>query len=824
MMAACLALAAASALGVPLQDGENPRAESTCNNEDIGKKNCRAECTCDPVAGARLHMQSPQVDHNTIDIVYYVPGQPFDMSKLQKARVARAFYSIPLGFWTEGEVSDAMHALRTALSGQLHYVFNAVESKREARSIPDGWGTQDGHWVTYTILYGYETAVQGPGTWLQYKTVFSNLPKQSCLDQPSLEHPSDRKCKQGGALGFCSGHYIAIYSHASRYSMVEVRRKDRAPAACDKCETPYHAHMKTGYYAQWSTDLRNMEPVGGAGGPKNPTVDVEVDWGAIAGLVTEAAAKVLPGVGPVISLVDDLMKFVSVKYESGKAEGAAPFDSSLRFVADCETRMDLDEFNVEDPYTLNPVGTPGKNTNSTKDAMDPNTMPATGKHWSPPDKETKDKNGVPMAGEYVTWQTWRDGDFSSFAQIADVIGVVVDMETDGNTYGTAEFYISSQPCLGAVHDCNCKGDRPTGGVVPKREPPIEPTAPAEFDQIGTWARDYLGAVDAVIAVDGDEPVTIELVDDRAFGWSEGVVVVRDQARDAVATDPSDKPEEAPRLQVDPGRADQIMIGSKPDLGRLFNVKFEPRRAKKRLRLRDPADAAGEKTVRLQPVAGTAGETTTLALEVPDASLAPYTLHHGTEGELAAFAPVMVVRQGDRTTYIGRFAGMSARQRSVLESSTAEDLSLVDAKGHGTPLADAAGPIQTGRAAPTLDVPDVVSPEDPVTITVNSDFQFASQVAGVPSSIISTEVYRDGRELLLRTKSPSDQVTTTVRSGEKRINVTARYVLDGTALAEASRTSRATAEELRTSAPAGASDWVMSAINARERSLDPDKPK
>ena len=148
LLAACL-----TASGWLPQEGDEPFVDSTCKNEDTGEIDCRPECTCNPVAGPRIHGQSPRIDHNRIDIAYYVPGTKFQMGELKQLKVAKAFHSNPSNFWTEGGVADALHSIRERLSSQMHYVFNVVEAERKPEQNPDPSGDKEkGHRVTYTVI------------------------------------------------------------------------------------------------------------------------------------------------------------------------------------------------------------------------------------------------------------------------------------------------------------------------------------------------------------------------------------------------------------------------------------------------------------------------------------------------------------------------------------------------------------------------------------------------------------------------------------------------------------------------------------------------
>ena len=699
------------------------------------------------------------------------------------------------------------------LATSMHYVFDIrVESRNTVRkpSIRGGYSVTRVH---FQLLYGYDWYVRGPGTRFEYHVVYSNMPMWKCGDGSGIQTlgKRDRPHPYTHVYQSCDGHYDDPWEQSAKFSVFDMHQKNRDPKTCGACATAYSAHAKSEYFTQWdlSLGIAGEEP---APTGEVPTLELEVDWEELAKTVMKAVFKKLPGGETAVDIGETLADIIEIKIGAGS--GA----DYLAVLSAPTTHTDLDGAGSNSSYTLKPVASPERTSSkSTARDMKGTDMPQNGRHWTAPENQT-DESGAPMAGEYVRWETPpRDGPFWNYTQIADAIPVAPDIQNSGRSYGKGDFYIGSIPCLEVVHPCDCseRDVPPETHLKPPRESADEirvETVPRDtYEQIEGLSEESLGATAAIVIIDPSKPVTIELPGTESagageqadpFGWWEGVVLVavEDDAprgdKPPVRTgrgDDSRTPEtdEEGRIYLtfDPIELPRLSFATRSmalDDPRWYNLEFQPAQpedegAKKSLRLRDPSDPTGRKPLRLQtrpdPAAVDRFETMSVVLETADPSAAPYTLRHVKDGPIADYSPEIIVRQ-DRVTNIGRFDNMTAAQRAILAQADPQDLELVDRRGRATPLPQIAPEtIETGQARPELKTPGVVTPSQPVDIDVFSDFQHASRVSGFPAAMIVTDVYRDGTELLLRTRKSSDTVSTEVRSGEKRIPVSARYTVD-----------------------------------------------
>lgn len=367
-----------------------------------------------------------------------------------------------------------------------------------------------------------------------------------------------------------------------------------------------------------------------------------------------------------------------------------------------------------------------------------------------------------------------------------------------------------------------QGRAPRSRVQPVSEPVY-----TVLEQIG---HDHFAASEIKIPIEDGQPVFVDFVgseSDDPFGWGNGMTFVEDGAKDGVVAEPPADEAQPALLQIDPKRTEKVTVTSKPELGRIFNLMFDSAtKPQKRLRLRDPGDESGTKEpVKLQTgqtPGATTYQTPTLALEVDDSNNGPYTLTHNEVGKVADFTPALRVRQGDRTTQIGNFTGITKEGRSALGSASASDLNLVDAKGKSTSLSEIASGVETGLARPTVNAPAKASPGEEVTIDVTGDFAHASRVSGLPRSAIVMEVNVDGAFHHIATSEQDSFNVNAPQSGV--INVTARYKGDSARLADANKAANASVNDLERTAPESTAKWFRSAYDGRSELYRTTKPK
>lgn len=813
----CL-LAAAACLQ---QESDVPPWERGCTSEEVDQGKCSGkECPCEPVAGQRIWARSPHKRDRLVDIEYYLPESYREgVDSPIRTSVTRAFWSTHMQYVRGKDLKPVMEYC----AEHMHGIFNVISAGSDTTSYP-WWqgGSSTNTW--FQILYGFENVTEGPGTSFEYETKFSNLPPRFC-DETTIvyqewERPHDFTRSD------CEGHDVPWIQQSS-YAMMELRRKDWEDKSCGHCKSAYRGIMESTYYAQWDLRLADAKPPDKA--VSLPFgLEMKIDWKKIREKVTRWVIGEIPGGSTALDLWDQASEYVTVTLAP---EVASSIGDIFTVRSQCLTRTDFDGDATEHPTMLRPAATAGRpRANSSGDALEASDYPQVAKPWKAPEHQ-KDKNGVPMNGEFLKWPTPVDrGDFSDYAQITDTVGVVPLIVNSGKSYGGGTFYLTSFPCVKARHPCTCGGDLPTGNEVPRPEPRIEPVSEPVYGTIERLGRDHFGAADVDIPVTGDEPVTVEFVGSEAddpFGWGNGMTIVEDVAKDGVVAEaPADETQPA-QIKIDPKRAEKVTVVSKPELGRIFNLVFDSAtKPQKRLRLRDPGDASGTKEpVRLQ-TGQTAGATTyqtpMLALEVDDPKNGPYTLTHDEVGKIADFTPALRVSQGDRTTLIGNFTGISKEGRSALGSASASDLNLVDANGKSTSLSDITGVVETGLARPTVNAPAKASPGEEVTIDVTGDFAHASHVSGLPRSSIVMEVYVDGAFHHEATSEQDSFKVTAPQSGV--INVTARYKGDPARLAEANKAANASVNDLERTAPESAAKWFRTAYDGRSELYRTTLPK
>lgn len=825
-------------------------------NRESGDCHSTVECTCDPKAGLRWLGRSNLDDGRVKTVKYYDPGtfieywtkfgadsssdylnsescdhyaaNGLDDVEFQEQRVWREFWTPPdTLFIDEHAIGDSDAYDRMALTlmwrlaRQMHFVFDVRVQKRERLPYYYALGKKGSFERLYfQLLYGFDWYVEGPGSRVEYHVMFSNMPKLMCHDGGALGTTQDWTRPHTGFAGefeTCEGHHVIPWTQTTQFKVIEAHGKNREPKTCDACKTPYTAHAKSEYFAQWDLSVGTASAETAPKGSE-PSIELSVDWDAALEELLKAALKGMlkeaPGGEVVLEIGETIADLVEVKLDSGGESGKS---DTLAVLATAVTHTDIDGSGSNAYFTLKPVASPERPTaKSAAKEIEGTDMPQNGIHWTVPENQT-DNASLPMTGEYVRWETpMRDSGFWNSAQIADVLAVAPDIQNSGRTYGVGHFYLSSIPCLDVVHECACSA----ADIPPevRRDPKIRSVDSKTLDRIKGLSEDYFGAADIVVPVEGDEPVVIELAGaEDAFGWSDGIAVVKDDAA-VVAEDG--------RLRVDP-RAGGVIIGSEPELGRIFNIEFD-RTAKpiRRTWLRDPSDATGaDKPVRLATSAapdGASYHTALLAFEVEDASREPFTLRHKDAGDIATFTPAVRVLQGDRRTSIGRFTGITPEARAALESSSPEELSLVDAKGATTSLADVTGSVKTGRVAPDLILPKrTVKPGEEFDVQVVGDKALASSVSNPPAGAIRIDVQHEGTIVY---STPAEQGTFTMTAPDSGVvHLSARYAADAAKMPQAVRDAETAVNDIERTAPADVGDYWRRAKDGRDALYRIERP-